>query len=428
MHRVFAIARQVSSIVFFDNYARESLDHPVHPQELATLFELNKRTVWNDLLHGPQQPGPLGRHVVLDGEIELSLIRMLLDAFHEQKAMTQTKFLKIIGEQQNPKLTKGWLHDFIGRHLDELQICRSLPREDLQMAVPRAYLEDHICILYTHITGRVAELVFNLDELGSADWEDRKAKKVIVPAGVPKEDVHHPVSRRHRHTMLLACVSASGDALTALLIMGSPIPESLWSRGLRQDEDAMIRHRLPAYITEELLYDCISTVFIPYVLAVRDRASFEDEIAVLLMDSAVPHTSERVRRLLGENNIIAVTFPAHTTNLFQALDLVFFGVFRKLKASATGEFDDDSVSAQIIKLIQAYEQTATSSTIRGSCLPAGFEHDTAIRSFKLRVVEERLRGNPGFRETWARDVSVESLSARGRAQRFGVINSEFLPE
>jgi hypothetical protein len=210
--------------VFFDNYARESLDHPVSPQEIATLFELNERTVRKNLLHGPQQPGPLGRHVALDGEIELSLVWMPLDAFHEQKAMTQTEFLKIVREQQNPKLTKGWLHDFISRHLDELQICHSLPREDLRMAVPRAYLEDHIRILHTHITGRVAELVFNLDELGSADWDDRKAKKVIAPAGVPREDVHHPLSRRHRHTTLLACVSASGDALIPLLITGSPIP------------------------------------------------------------------------------------------------------------------------------------------------------------------------------------------------------------
>jgi hypothetical protein len=42
------------------------------------------------------------------------------------------------------------------------------------------------------------------------------------------------------------------------------------------------------------------------------------------MDSALPHISERILRSLGENNIIALTFPAHTTNLFQNLDLVFF--------------------------------------------------------------------------------------------------------
>jgi hypothetical protein len=84
----------------------------------------------------------------------------------------------------------------------------------------------------------------------------------------------------------------------------------------------MICHCSSAYIIEELFYDYISTIFIPYVLAVRDRAGFEDEIAVLLMDSAVPHHCERIPRLLGKNNIIAITFPAHTMNLFQRLDLV----------------------------------------------------------------------------------------------------------
>jgi hypothetical protein len=80
---------------------------------------------------------------------------------------------------------------------------------------------------------------------------------------------------------------------------------------------------------------------------------------------------------------MAITFPAHTMNLFQALDLVFFGVLKKLKASATGEFDDDSVNARISKMIQAYAQTATSSTIRGSFHRAGLEHDITGRPFKL---------------------------------------------
>jgi hypothetical protein len=265
-------------LCFFKNYTREVLSHPVAPQQLATLFELNERRVRKNLLHGPEQPGPLGRHVALDTEIELSLVWMLVDAFHEQKMMTQAEFLKIVRGQHNSKLTKGWLHDFISRHLDQLQICRSLPREDLQMAVPRACLEEHIRVLETHIPGKLAELVFNLDELGSADWEDPKAKRVIAPANVRREDVYHPVSRRHRHTMLLVYVSAAGDALSLLLITGSPIPESFWSRGLRQDEDAMIRHRAPAYITEELFYDYISTVFIRYVLAVSgesDHRRFE---------------------------------------------------------------------------------------------------------------------------------------------------------
>jgi hypothetical protein len=139
---------------------------------------------------------------------------MLLDAFHEEKGITQKEFLRIIREQHKPTLTKGWMHDLIGRHLDEPKVCRSLSQEEMRMAVPRAYLEEHIQLLKAHLTGKVAELVFHLDELGSADWEDPRAKKVIVRAGVAKQDMCHPVSRRQRYKTRLACVSALGDALT----------------------------------------------------------------------------------------------------------------------------------------------------------------------------------------------------------------------
>jgi hypothetical protein len=59
-----------------------------------------------------------------------------------------------------------------------------------------------------------------------------------------------------------------------------------------------------------------------------------------------------------------LTFPAHTTHLFQALDLVFFGSLKHLKVTAAGEFGDDSVDEQISKMIQVDEQTGTSGTIR----------------------------------------------------------------
>jgi hypothetical protein len=168
-------------------------------------------------------------------------------------------------------------------------------------------------------------------------------------------------------------------------------------------------------------------VFIPYVSSVRSRPELVDEPAVLLMDSALPHTSERVSRILGENKVIALTFPAHTTNLFQAPDLVFFGSLRHLKATAAGEFGDNSVNEQITKMIQAPEQTATSGTIKGSFRRAGMIPDTTTRPLKIRIDEEIMRQSPGFLAIWERNVSIDDLSRRRQVQRFGIINSQFLP-
>jgi hypothetical protein len=125
----------------------------------------------------------------------------------------------------------------------------------MRLAVPMDYLEEHIHPLKTHVTRKVSELVLNLDELGSADWEDRRAKKVIAPAGFGKEEVYQLVSCRHRHLILLACVAAAGDALAAFLISVSPIADTLWKGGVRQDEDATIRQRSSDYLTTKLCYD-----------------------------------------------------------------------------------------------------------------------------------------------------------------------------
>jgi hypothetical protein len=69
---------------------------------------------------------------------------------------------------------------FIGRHVHELQTCRSMPQEDTRMLVPRVYLEEYIRLLttlHTHVARKCGELVFNLDELGSSDWEDPGSEK-----------------------------------------------------------------------------------------------------------------------------------------------------------------------------------------------------------------------------------------------------------
>jgi hypothetical protein len=189
----------------------------------------------------------------------------------------------------------------------------------------------------------------------------------------------------------------------------------------------MLYRRNPAYLDEESFHEYISTVLIPYVSSLRSRLELVDQSAVLLMDSALPHTSEHILRSLGENNIIALIFPAHTKNRFQALDLVFFGSLKHLKETAAGEFGDDSANDHITKLIQADEQTATSSTIRGSFRKAEMIADTITRPYKIMVDEPIMKEIPGFQAAWEQNVSVEDLSRRRQMQRFAIIDAEFLP-
>jgi hypothetical protein len=253
-----------------------------------------------------------------------------------------------------------------------------------------------------------------------------KAKKVIVPISVPEEDVYHPVSRKFKHLSLLACVFAAGDSLTPLVVSVSPIPDSLRSKGLRADEDAFIRHRSPPYIDESTFFKYITDILIQYVNSVRQNPDLYREYVVILIDSASPHGSGRVLRVLEENRIMAIVFPTHTTRLFQALDLVLFDALKTIKKTTLGEFGDDSVRDQVTKLFQAYERVSTSFTIRGAFRKAGFFPDFRSKPIWLVFNQEIFRENPGFSKIWNWNIPVDQLSKRRQSHPFGFLNADFL--
>jgi hypothetical protein len=145
--------------------------------------------------------------------------------------MNKKQLLHIVREQHRKTATRALVNASIGRYLDAVQTWRSIPQEDTRLEVPRSQPEEHGNTLRVYLSGKCAEFVFNLDELGATDWQDRKIKKLITSAPVPKEDAYDSVSRRPLHITLLACVSAAGDVMIPLFMTSTLVPDSPWSRG-----------------------------------------------------------------------------------------------------------------------------------------------------------------------------------------------------
>jgi hypothetical protein len=51
-----------------------------------------------------------------------------------------------------------------------------------------------------------AKLVFDLDEMGMSEWEDRKPKKVIALKTIAGEAMHHRVSRGVKRISIVAYI------------------------------------------------------------------------------------------------------------------------------------------------------------------------------------------------------------------------------
>jgi hypothetical protein len=202
---------------------------------------MNETTVRRTLKNSPQDPVSLGHHAALDEERENIIIAYIHERNGQCQTLTRKEPLQFVKENYGHMLTKGWVHAFLGCHRDDVHVYRSLPQEDITFVIPREYLEQNIQTMKDIIYGNVFEFVFNLDEVESADWEDRKPKEVTIPISVQEENIYHSISHKFKHSSLLACVSVASDSLTPFVMSAAPIPELLWLHSLRPDEDALMR-------------------------------------------------------------------------------------------------------------------------------------------------------------------------------------------
>jgi hypothetical protein len=58
--------------------------------------------------------------------------------------------------------------------------------------IPRSYLDRYLAVINSWVPLVRAELIFNLDETGLSDWEERKPKPALIPTTIKKADLHSP--------------------------------------------------------------------------------------------------------------------------------------------------------------------------------------------------------------------------------------------
>ena len=227
-------------LIFFDNFYRKLFNRPCTTNQLSLVFDMNPRSVRRNLKNGLMEPKELGRHHALSNEIEQQLLNEIELRFKSNNSITQVQLIELIANRYSINVTRGWVNNFLCRRKDEIQKCKSYPQEDTRMAIPREYLEKHIQNLHEVVSGTCRELLFNLDEVGLGEWEDRKIFKVIVPKFADKNSVQHSYKRNSPHITMLVCCSCGGDALTPMIITKNPIPKKFHETGVRIEEDVII--------------------------------------------------------------------------------------------------------------------------------------------------------------------------------------------
>jgi hypothetical protein len=145
-------------------------------------FNIAHWAVKRALLRGYEDPPGRGRYRELSPEDEHALVEWIAKNAHHNAVVTRTESLNYCIATFGTAVTRAWVDSFLFRHAAELFETKSSPQENQRLEVPRVVLEAAIEDIQTHIQNAYADLVFNLNEIGISEWEDRVERKVIVPS------------------------------------------------------------------------------------------------------------------------------------------------------------------------------------------------------------------------------------------------------
>jgi hypothetical protein len=72
---------------------------------------------------------------------------------------------------------------------------KRVSQQEQRLQVSRIFLDTTVQHLNESVQERTSERAFNSDKIDVSDWEDRKTRKVIVPATMRYEMISHGISR-----------------------------------------------------------------------------------------------------------------------------------------------------------------------------------------------------------------------------------------
>jgi hypothetical protein len=177
--------------------------------------------------------------------------------------------------------------------------------------------------------------------------------------------------------------------------------------------DLILRTWGKPYMSAGLFDEYISTVLLPHIEALRSSDEFADLEAVLLMDNCLVHNRPTPLRKLADHRVKLITFPPHTTHVFQSLDLSICGTFKK-RMSYQLPFDNDETTPGFIRRIRHNaKQNLGEDNVRGAFLQLALSCDIGTTSYLLLFNENMLRESPGFLALWERDCPHRTARGTG---------------
>jgi hypothetical protein len=216
-----------------------------------------------------------GKHITVHQIREQQILDWSYENAQQDTPLTRGEVMDYCMSQFNIKSTRGLVNSFVLRHSGNVIQTNSGAQEGQRSQVPGAFFERIIQDLHEYVQGYVAELVFNLDEVGISDWEGRKTKKVIILATMLGRTIHHGVSRNVKSISVIACLSAARESLFHYILtwQNSPtVQDHKKKQSVRFGRDFALKFKQKPHFNAGIFLVDIRTILLPYIDTFRGRA------------------------------------------------------------------------------------------------------------------------------------------------------------
>jgi hypothetical protein len=194
---------------------------------------------------------------------------------------------------------------------------------------------------------------------------------------------------------------------------------TLKTEGFRMGSERILRRRDKPDMNAGLFAEYISKVFLPHIARVRSHPRFSNEQAVLVMDNCSVQVRPDILQILADNHVKVITFPPHTTNIFQCLDLSLFSVLKKKMKSRLPLERIDSASTFIKRIVHNMKQALVPDNVRRAFVHIGMRYRTDVDPYLLIFDGSVLRESQRFLALWHCGDLLQELPPRRRNARFG---------
>jgi hypothetical protein len=189
---------------------------------------------------------------------------------------------------------------------------------------------------------------------------------------------------------LVYCVTAAGDAYCPLHVSSDPAARAVFENQIRDGINLQIEISPSPYGNAEIFERYVDTVLIPAVEANRQLPGCNKNPAILFYDNCSAHMSNSMLEKLAGHEVLILTYPPHTSHIFQDLDVLLFGL---VKRSKKYQIRDDTLPIQfdhMVGIFRAYEAAMASTTIRAAWRQTGFEYETRNTTTYLSINEGQI--------------------------------------